>query len=1003
MKIAKKVLAMLLATVMVLAMTLTSFAAGEGKAESTEDKTGSITMNNATIDESYHIYKLFDVTFGEPDKDGKVPTAYVATGKQVEVLKNTTGNVFAFTELSNTGMTEEEITATGGKYQVTIGTKEAEGGQVPYTEEEVIAFLEGFVRTLSGGVFACSFPGAVEVTGVVEGDGKNEGIDSNKVATASTIVWKGIPYGYYFVTSSLGATVTIDTSNPDAAITDKNEGGPNWNNEPDEPNPDKPVKDVLNQDGNQSIDGNQVKVGNTLTYSISYTNDSGVTIDDLVITDAPPAGTEYVKDSAKAYRHEDGAIDLNNVDDTAKIEAANTDNNITWTFHNVAAGTTVEVRFQVKVTEDALNIISKTIVNDALVDVKIGDNTYNLKTNQVKNPVYDPDDPVKDVLRDGRSIDGEPVNAPKAGTEGGTPQEGDTLTYKISYTNKEKSDGTGSAADSVVITDAPPTGTVYVAGTAKGKRTGTATESDGITVNPDGTITWTFSNVAVDETVDVYFDVKVTEAALTITNKTIVNDALVDVQIGDNTYNLKTNKVENPVGEETHNTNPGKVIINEDGSETTTSTGKFGDTVTFDIGVNTVNQVEQTVTTGDMSETKIVQVEKYYLYDKMDSGLTLDKESMVITINDKEYKATVSETTSETGLTKYGIEGIDDATFFTQETDEGTLIEVAIPWVKKIEQEGNTIISALYPNGKLHLSYKATINEGAVIAEGGNLNRVKYDYLTTMDMNPKEPNPEEPKYPEEDDMNHGSDERTTTTYTYALGLQKISAETGAPLEGAEFTAVDAGGNPIYAVPVKDNEGNEVAGQYNYTSENTAVGRTNSFVTNADGQIIIKGVDIGGYEFTETKAPVGYNLLTKPVSVTAEMDSSSTTHTSIEWTVTRSFKAITREEFDAYTDDMYIKEGDTFTLVENKPESWSDTETYYRLVGSDSAEEGVVSGPTTTITFPVSVTILKVENSAGSLMPSTGGIGTTIFYILGAILVAGAGILLVVRRRMSMGK
>lgn len=994
MKIAKKVLAMLLAAVMVLAMTLTSFAAGEGKTGGTEDKTGSITMNNATIDESYHIYKLFDVTFGESyqDKDGNtvIPTAYVATPEQVEALEAAEGNVFAFKELSD------------GKYQVTVGTKEAEGGQVPYTEEEVIAFLQGFVRTLSGGVFACSFPGAVEVTGAVEGADKNEGIDSNKVATASTIVWKGIPYGYYFVTSSLGATVTIDTSNPDAAITDKNEGGPNWNNEPDEPNPDKPVKDVLNQESNQSIDGNQVKVGDTLTYSISYTNDSGVTIDDLVITDAPPVGTGYVEGSAKAYRYVNGEIDLSSEDTNAEIEDTNTDN-ITWTFHNVAAGTTVEVRFQVKVTEAALSITGKTIVNDALVDVKIGDNTYNLKTNQVKNPVYDPDDPVKDVLRDGESIDGEPVNAPKAGTEGGTPQEGDTLTYKISYTNKEKSDGTGDAADSVVITDAPPTGTVYVAGTAKGERTGDATESDGITVNPDGTITWTFSNVAVDETVYVYFDVKVTEAALTITNKTIVNDALVDVQIGDNTYNLKTNKVENPVGEETHNTNPGKVIINEDGSETTTSTGKFGDTVTFDIGVNTVNQVEQTVTTGDMSETKIVQVEKYYLYDKMDSGLTLDKESMVITINDKEYKATVSGTTSETGLTKYGIEGIDDATFFTQETDEGTLIEVAIPWVKKIEQEGNTIISALYPNGKLHLSYKATINEGAVIAEDGNLNRVKYDYLTTMDTDPKEPDPESPTYPDGGDMNHGSGERTTTTYTYALAIQKYSAETGEPLKGAEFTAVDAGGNAIYAVPVKDDEGNAVAGQYNYTSENSADGRTNSFVTNADGQIIIKGVDIGGYEFTETKAPVGYNLLTKPVSVTAEMDSSSTTHTSIEWTVTRSFKAITREEFDAYTDDMYIKEGDTFTLVENKPESWSDTETYYRLVGSDSIEAGVVSGPTTTITFPVSVTILKVENSAGSLMPSTGGIGTTIFYILGAILVAGAGILLVVRRRMSMGK
>lgn len=46
---------------------------------------------------------------------------------------------------------------------------------------------------------------------------------------------------------------------------------------------------------------------------------------------------------------------------------------------------------------------------------------------------------------------------------------------------------------------------------------------------------------------------------------------------------------------------------------------------------------------------------------------------------------------------------------------------------------------------------------------------------------------------------------------------------------------------------------------------------------------------------------------------------------------------------------------------------------------------------------------KVANNAGSLLPSTGGMGTTLFYLLGAILVIGAGVLLVVRRRMSVKK
>ena len=43
---------------------------------------------------------------------------------------------------------------------------------------------------------------------------------------------------------------------------------------------------------------------------------------------------------------------------------------------------------------------------------------------------------------------------------------------------------------------------------------------------------------------------------------------------------------------------------------------------------------------------------------------------------------------------------------------------------------------------------------------------------------------------------------------------------------------------------------------------------------------------------------------------------------------------------------------------------------------------------------------KVENQAGTLLPSTGGMGTTVFYVLGAVLVVGAGVLLVTKKRMS---
>ena len=47
-----------------------------------------------------------------------------------------------------------------------------------------------------------------------------------------------------------------------------------------------------------------------------------------------------------------------------------------------------------------------------------------------------------------------------------------------------------------------------------------------------------------------------------------------------------------------------------------------------------------------------------------------------------------------------------------------------------------------------------------------------------------------------------------------------------------------------------------------------------------------------------------------------------------------------------------------------------------------------------------VTTVKIENKTGSLLPSTGGRGTTLFYILGGILVLGSAVILITKRRMK---
>lgn len=125
-----------------------------------------------------------------------------------------------------------------------------------------------------------------------------------------------------------------------------------------------------------------------------------------------------------------------------------------------------------------------------------------------------------------------------------------------------------------------------------------------------------------------------------------------------------------------------------------------------------------------------------------------------------------------------------------------------------------------------------------------------------------------------------------------------------------------------------------------TAEEKADVNIETTTTLVAGNITITGLEAGKYVLTETKAPSGYNKLTAPIEFTIDALKDSTSgELTGEWTV------------------------------------------------SDS--NGALEGG-----------ILKVENNAGAQLPSTGGIGTTIFYVVGGILVVGAVILLVTRKRVS---
>ena len=61
------------------------------------------------------------------------------------------------------------------------------------------------------------------------------------------------------------------------------------------------------------------------------------------------------------------------------------------------------------------------------------------------------------------------------------------------------------------------------------------------------------------------------------------------------------------------------------------------------------------------------------------------------------------------------------------------------------------------------------------------------------------------------------------------------------------------------------------------------------------------------------------------------------------------------------------------------------------VGGNYGNDGKVTGGELKAT-------VEVENKSGSILPSTGGMGTTIFYIAGAFLVLISGVVLIAKKR-----
>lgn len=193
MKHTKKLVSLLLTLVMVLSMSVNVFAA-----EKNSDEKGSITIENAVEGQTYSIYRLMDLESYSKDK----AYSYKATEKWEEWLKTQTD-------------------------------------YVTFKDKKYVSWVEG--------ADAAAFAKAA----LAYAKDKKIKNDGTKTAESGIVKFENLALGYYLVDSSLGILCSLDTTDPNAEMQEKNEV----------PTVDKKVKE-----GDNWGSANTAKIGDTVEF-----------------------------------------------------------------------------------------------------------------------------------------------------------------------------------------------------------------------------------------------------------------------------------------------------------------------------------------------------------------------------------------------------------------------------------------------------------------------------------------------------------------------------------------------------------------------------------------------------------------------------------------------------------------------------------------------------------------------------------------------------------------
>ena len=231
---------------------------------------------------------------------------------------------------------------------------------------------------------------------------------------------------------------------------------------------------------------------------------------------------------------------------------------------------------------------------------------------------------------------------------------------------------------------------------------------------------------------------------------------------------------------------------------------------------------------------------------------------------------------------------------------------------------------------------------------------------------------------------------TLPTATVADGVPTFKFETGTTYEITYKAIVNA--NSI--VPGKDSNtvtlyynNNQKVGEDSTTIENYQITLTKQDATSkaklAEAEFKLYDAQTGGNEVSVVLVPFATAY---PDAETADAD-----YGTAKSTVNNVYRKATSEETG-----VTMVTGTTGIIEIRGLNNGS----YYFEETKAPTSYNALTGRTEATTITDANATISVDNASGAELPSTGGIGTTIFYIIGAILVIGAGVVLVTRRRMN---